>query len=977
MSSKVFGLERSRLSAALFAALVMPVTGLALAQNAAPPQTTPDQAPDQTTPASTKAANLDKIVVTGSLIPQTTLETAKPVLVISAQDLKTRGFTSVQDALHQTSFATGGTQGNQTQGSFTQGVETNSLFGLDPGYTKYLIDGRPMADYPALYNGSSMINNISGIPVDLVERIEILPGGQSSLYGSDAIAGVVNIILKKKIEGTILSGRLGGYDEGGGTSQRASLATSFASADGRFNVLFGIQLDHSDPIWGYQRDLTKQFNVNGATPAGNPSPPVASRDFLVIGYYSSYNFLDPNNCDNVSSGFGGTEGLQTRAGRPAPYCGSFYTPGYATVKDSKLGGQIYSHATFDINDNVQLYGDVLYSSEKTKYHVGSQFTWWGSSVEFAGSGGYYFDPNIGDFMQLQRSFMPEDMGGWERSMNSNSDRAYAVTLGADGTLGSSNWDYDIGFTRTEYNLTENNFVRLAGPINDYFNSHVLGPQQGTAYGYPVFTPNYAAFYQLIPQGDFDSFTSVSHSRSRTYDNMVRAQVTNGSLFTMGGGDAGIALAVEGGSQGWSYNPDPLLIPDPVTLESQVWGLTSVSGSGSRSRSAVVAELRLPIFKPLTLSMSGRYDRFDAGDTTFSKPTYNLGIEYRPFESLLFRGQYGTSFKSPTLSDEFQGASGFYSSTQDYLYCHAHGGYGVGEFDQCYADPTINPVNALPEYFGTQSGNPELKPITAKNWSYGVVWAPSPKFSVGADYHHWNIRNEVALQSVDRLMQEDLNCTPVAQGGTGALDPNSGECQAAFAAIVRNNQGVLQTVHVTKINVAREVLDAVTLDTHYVQSLGGWGDLNFRGSWTRDLKHDQQTYPEDDVINLLNNGYYSRDPHYRANASLAWSKDPWTVTVYGNYIGPTGNSIAWNDLAGFDAVGGGHVGSYTTYNASVQWDVTPDFQVSFITTNLFNRMPDMDTRSYTGLSGAPYNSDMFDVYGRAYYLEARWNFGKTK
>src|SRR5207342_115569 len=253
MSSNTRRLERSRLSAALFAALLMPAAGVAMAQDAAQPtpaQPTADQA------ATGKATNLDKIVVTGSLIPQTTLETAKPVMIITAQDLKARGFTSVQDALHQSSFATGGVQGNQTQGSFTQGAVTNSLFGLDPGFTKYLIDGRPMATYPALYNGTSMINNVSGIPVDLVERIEILPGGQSSLYGSDAIAGVINIILKKHIDGTILSGRLGGYSEGGGTNQRGSLATSFSSDDDRLNVLFGVQLDHADPIWAYQRDLT-------------------------------------------------------------------------------------------------------------------------------------------------------------------------------------------------------------------------------------------------------------------------------------------------------------------------------------------------------------------------------------------------------------------------------------------------------------------------------------------------------------------------------------------------------------------------------------------------------------------------------------------------------------------------------------------------------------------------------------------------
>src|SRR6476469_8162537 len=213
MSSKGYGLERSRLGAALFAALVMPVAGAAFAQDASATQ---DQTPAAT---DAKATNLDKIVVTGSLIPQTSIETFKPVTIISAEDLKNRGFTSVQQALHESSFATGGVQGNQSSASFTQGAETNSLFGLDPGYTKYLIDGRALANYPALYNGTDVFNNISGIP--------ILPGGQSSLYGSDALAGVVNIILKKKMDGSVVSARLGGYDEGGGESRRISAASDF------------------------------------------------------------------------------------------------------------------------------------------------------------------------------------------------------------------------------------------------------------------------------------------------------------------------------------------------------------------------------------------------------------------------------------------------------------------------------------------------------------------------------------------------------------------------------------------------------------------------------------------------------------------------------------------------------------------------------------------------------------------------------
>jgi len=381
---------------------------------------------------------------------------------------------------------------------------------------------------------------------------------------------------------------------------------------------------------------------------------------------------------------------------------------------------------------------------------------------------------------------------------------------------------------------------------------------------------------------------------------------------------------------------------------------------------------------LTVSLSGRYDRFHAADTTFSKPTYNLGFEYRPFESLLLRGQYGTAFKAPTLADEFQGLSGFYSSTADYLYCHRQNpAYDVAHYADCTSDPNVNQNFAGPQYFGQQSGNTDLKPITAKNWSYGVVWAPSAKFSMGADYHHWNIENEVAQQSVDALMRDELNCTPVAEGGTGLLDVNSGTCQAAFSQITRNGQGLLQQIYVSKINVAREVVNAVTFDMHYLQSLGNYGDLSLKGSWTRNLKHEQQTYPTDPVIDLLNNGYYSRDPHYRANASLAWSKDRWTTTLYADYIGPTGNYLAWTNQPGFNYPGGGYVGSYTTFNASVNWDVTPDLTVSFISTNLFDRQPDMDTRSYSGLSGSPYNSDMFDVYGRGYYLEARYSFGKAQ
>jgi outer membrane receptor protein involved in Fe transport len=377
-------------------------------------------------------------------------------------------------------------------------------------------------------------------------------------------------------------------------------------------------------------------------------------------------------------------------------------------------------------------------------------------------------------------------------------------------------------------------------------------------------------------------------------------------------------------------------------------------------------MRLPVWEPLTISLSGRYDSYKAAGRKISSPTYNVGFEYQPIESLLFRARYGTSFKAPTLADEFQGLSGFYSTTTDYLSCNQLG------FDPTNINNCPSTV-ANVQYFGTQSGNPDLKPIKADNWSYGVVWAPTAKFSIGADYQHFNIRNEVAGQSVNQLLLDELRCTPVAQGGTGQLDPNSGTCQAAFTQIQRDGQGTIQQIDVKRINVAREVVNAVTLNLHYLQSMGGFGDLQFNGSATHMIRHDQQTFPTDPTLDLLD-PFYSQDPKTKANASVAWSIGDWTTTLYADYMSGTPNNRLW--LLGQGAVDARMLGHYTTYNASVNWNATPDLKLSLLVNNLTNKYPDMD-HTYTGLDGAPYDANEYNAYGRSVYLEARYSFGKTK
>ncbi|HEY9256149.1 MAG TPA: TonB-dependent receptor [Stenotrophomonas sp.] len=927
-SSKASRLKRHRLTAAVFAAIVLPAAGTALAQD--------------------QPKELDRVTVTGSLIPQTEIETATPVMVISAEDIHSRGFTSVADVLQKSSFATGGVQGQQSSASFTQGAKTVSLFGLPPGYVKYLIDGRPMSSYPALYNGSDTFNNISGIPIDLVDRIEILPGGQSSLYGSDAIAGVINVILKKKLDGAVIDIRGGGTAEGGGNSFRVSIADGWTSADGRLNLLGGVQYEEKSPIWAYDRDLTKQYNRNGTTPQ------LSGRDILINSPFTRYNFLDPADCANVSGLFGGTTELQTRPGF-GQYCGSVYTPGYRTLDNGSESTQVYAHATFDVSDNVQLYGDVLYSHEKVDYHIGSSYTWWGTSADF----GYFYDPNLDDLLNLQKAFAPEEMGprGFKDTMNHDISDSLRVTFGAKGTIGSSNWDYDVGGTYTEYKLKERSFARWAGPMDQYFIDHVLGPQQGVDpyYDtYPVFTPNYAAFYQPISPEDFAAMTGYTTSHSKTSDSMLRFQVTNATLFTMPGGDAGLAVVAELGKQKWEYNPAPEL------LDGSVWGTTSVAGGGDRDRYAVTSELRLPVLTPLTVTLSGRYDAFDAAGRTIDKPTYSVGLEYRPIESLMFRGKYGTAFRAPTLSDLFQGESGYYSTVVDYTQC-AQLGFAPDAVDDCPSSASER------QFFGTQSGNVDLKPINADVWSAGFVWSPVDRMALTVDYFNWDIDDEVTQQSANGLTLQELSCY------AGVDDINSPLCQQTLSQITRNTQGNITDIYTPKINVSNQKLEAITASFNYGYDFGAWGDLSLRTSFTENLHHTYQQYAEDDVVDLLTNPYWSSDPKRKADGSLTWTLGKFSATWYVNWFSETPNYAARNNPSGYEATNARKLGSWASNNASVSYELFDGMQVSFLVNNVFNRMPPYDF-SYLGSSGAPYNEYNWDLNGRTYYLEMRYAFG---
>lgn len=250
-------MNRTLLATAICAGLF--ATGAVCAQPARAAQPNPaspqDQnATDQSGQATTtdkkkkKEKTLQTVTVTGSLIPQSKIETASPVIKITSEDLSKQGFRNVYDALQTLTVSTGSVQGNQAAatGTFTPGAEVISLFGLDPAFTLIMINGHPLADYPLPYNGGESISDLSNIPTAMVDHIDILTGGQSSLYGSSAIAGVVNIVLKKSIQGANLDFRIGGYDGGGGQNER--LEFSGGHTWNKFSASYALSVTNQNPL---------------------------------------------------------------------------------------------------------------------------------------------------------------------------------------------------------------------------------------------------------------------------------------------------------------------------------------------------------------------------------------------------------------------------------------------------------------------------------------------------------------------------------------------------------------------------------------------------------------------------------------------------------------------------------------------------------------------------------------------------------
>ena len=930
-----------------------------------------------------KVKELKKIVVTGSLIPTAEIETATPVITITAQDIKKQGFTNIYEALRAQPLATGQVQGQQFQAGFTPGAQTISLLGLPPSFTLTMVDGHPLADYPLLYNGAQSFTDISSIPLAMISSIQIVPGNESSIYGSGAIAGVVNIILKRHVQGIDFDYRAGGYSDGGGQSQRLQMVGGYDH--GNLSLIYGLQYLDQQPIWAFQRPFTKSS-------FSNPNPYLKGVPYFASGIYDfnqgSYidpNSIEPNACNSIANQYGGTLTrfqIMNPGSSPGVYvpsgqytCGSPYIPGYTTLMNSERNASGYLSAHYRLNSDAELYGTLLYDFSSKDSYAGPFYNWWEPNINGTGgvSPGIIYNANTGTYQNPFELFAPEEVGGLAAGATHFVNRVYNFFGGLKGELGQTNWNYNAFYARSQNNLVSNQPRPLTARVDAFFQNQFLGPNLGMtqgSYGYPIYAPDYTKFYQNFTPADYQSFLGIIHSSSETYTQNLNLQVTNDDVFKLPAGDVGFAGLLQAGDQKWTLPVNPLL------SSGAFWGITGSSGGGTRNNYAAAAEFHVPIFKMLSADVSARYDRFhNDGGATSSKPTYKVSLAFRPLKTLLLRANYSTAFRMPDMGYVFIGPSGFFTSVTDYYQCELqHPGTPFSECSQ-FVSSSINP-----QIKGTQTGNPNLTSITAKSWGGGVVWSPTSNFTAKADYYDVRISNEVQYQSINSLLLTDAQCL------LGQIPTTSPECSAAFAQITRAGANgavpyLLTGVTIHPINIARERVNGIIASLAYRFDAGRWGEFGLNGQYNVTLHHTLQLAPGEPTYNLLHNPYYDYlaaqggsaiGPEYKTivSGTLTWQIGNWTTALTGIRYGRLTNFATYTNPTQSQSFGAAVLPPWITYNGTVKYDIGENASVLLTVNNLFNTSPPIDT-SY--IYWPYYDFGAYNPFGRSYFVDLNYRF----
>ena len=934
------------------------------------------------------SVQLQEVVITGSRIAQSIAQSTQPLSVISSADIERTGLASVGELLQQ--LTTGGSALNakfNSSGNFGYppdggGIGAGSaqvaLRNLDSKRVLVLVDGLRWVNESSA-SGVSGSADLNTIPVSIIDHIEVLEDGASSIYGSDAIAGVVNIITRKKLEGVEVSGYTGEFSKGGRTTE-ASLTAGGSS--GKFGGLFVASFYNQEQIssskWA-QSDFPEPNAGLSAGSSGTPQgrfrfcdPSVAAPNTgscpdnfysVTLNNGTATPVWDPNNPN------GGTYHHFTNADR------FNYAPFNLLLTPSQRKA-LFTSLTYDATDNIQLYAKGLFNTRTSTNQAAPEPIFVGP---VAGTGGLAdrinvsaanpFNPfgidlcavasptcgtGVANFLGITRR--PVEAG--PRLFNQDVDTWY-FSGGLKGTLHLlDGLIWDINFVDTE-NKANQKF------INGYNVAKI-----GIALGDPAvclavpgctpldlfggqarpMTPAMLS-YILAPQIDSSDQTLK----------IVSANIT-GTLFHIEDRAAGIAVGAEHRLYDGKFNPDPLR----QIGESQ--DSLAFPVSASYHVNEVYSEFSFPLLKSLGASAAVRYsDYSNFGNTT----TYKGGLRWQPIDDLAIRGTYSTGFRAPNLG-ELYGLTQFAATLVDP--CGPTGGTVRPQY---VAGCAAQGVPAGFQQANTQittftGGNTNLKPEKSDSYTAGIVYHPgwaeghgaTQRLQFEATYYNHKVKGAIQAEDIQQLLNACL-----AAGGT---DPN------LCAPFTRISSHDLNPPKNFLQNLALITTSGVDFKAVWLSEPLSFGHLSAALQATR-----VNDYKAQDILGLVaqrqvgievNN---SSIPRWRANAQLGWGAGgldvSWNLRFLSAVTESCGNALVTPVPGCSDAPGATHsLHSVVYHDAQVSWADAfrlTGLKVSLGVNNVFGTNPPLCfTCSLNG-----YDAGTYDLPGAFWNARASYKF----
>jgi iron complex outermembrane receptor protein len=903
------------------------MAGVAIAQTSPPPD------PDQN---QAQAGKLGTIVVTGSAIPRVDTETPSPVTIISAVEIKRSGLTTVADVVRSISADNSGTIPTAFTAGFAAGSSGVALRGLTVNSTLVLIDGLRQASYALADDGQRSFVDLNTIPLEAVDRIEVLKDGASSIYGADAIAGVVNIILKHDYQGESASVEIGDSQRGGGFMKRVTgslgggnletdhynayvsfeyegdnriavgqrgfpFNTGDLSSIGGNNAIGGQPGANSGSIYGSVAPGTLAPGANpitGVAPTGGPIQPLRPCGS------GSNQVIDPNN--NLGAGAG-------------TYC----TQNFALYGDDQPLQQrvgLYGRFTVKLNDYTEAYLDAsYYQNEVTvdgvppQIQTGTPNNTNNIALPPTLPNGA-LNPNNPFAAQGQYALINYAFGDIVGSSDLK-NHVIRVVSGIKGTLGEWNYDADFNLNHTWLNSANLGFLDYTQLISDINSGayNFIDPSQNSA----------AVRAALAP-----ALTKTSTTDMDSLD--LKA---NRSLADLAGGSLGLAL---GAQLRHEAQDDPDLNP---SLAAQ--GLGIAHTIGSRNIGAVFGELDAPLLQSLDVDVSARYDHYSDFGSAFDP---KIGLKWKPIDEVALRGTYSQGFRAPAFAENGSSAAeGFTTETLPQSFIDAHNGnaytlpYGIG--------------------FLTQ-GNPNIKPEKSKSLTLGGIFQPTQSLSATVDYYAIKKTNVITAGPLSgEALTDYLSGQPVPAGYTIIPDlPDPAFPNALPRPLV---------VTSTYINANALRTDGVDLD------LRGKFDLSLNSQFISDLTVTKifswKLINPDGTSNQFvgTQGPYGLSsgagtPRYRANwaNTVIWGPTEATATIYytsGLYMSAPDQT---NDNSCFSTAGSGNFPancrspSFTEIDLTGIWHCNDHIDFSAGVLNLFDRKPPFDPIDYAAINYNP-------------------------